>query len=131
MPVNNQDRSKQPLRAGGNSAALPVEGHGAARGEQIAMAPADSVSAKSAGRRGFRGEQSSVRNDGIKEKHGQTKDMGKKSVGGKVVGAAPVIPAEVQVSERRHGAGNNPDGGHEHQMCHGGSEKVSAKTNRS
>ena len=47
------------------------------------------------------------------EKHDQSKAQGKKSVGGKVVGPAPVVDSNIQVSERRHGAGNDPDGGRE------------------
>lgn len=142
MPINNQNRNKQPLRAGGNSAAKPIEDHKAAfRGHdkdhatQIAIGPSawrdikDSSKGDNEPAKGFNfGGNCAC--DPSREKHNQAKAMGKKSVGGKVVGEAPIIPSEVQVSERRHGAGNNPDGGHEHQMCGGGMEKVSAKINR-
>lgn len=52
------------------------------------------------------------------EKHDQTKDKGKRFVGGKPAGDAPVVSSDIQRSERRHGAGNkNFDGYEQHSSC--------------
>ena len=124
MPVNTQDRNKQPARTGGNCSEMQSEAHNAAKGEQIAQGSGKGDMTPGTG---FQcGGNASCA--GSKEKHDQAKDMGKKFVGGKAAGAAPIIPSEVQVSERRHGAGNNPDGGHEHQTK--GKERISAAINR-
>ena len=37
MPVNTQDRNKQPARTGGNCSEMQSEAHNAAKGEQIAQ----------------------------------------------------------------------------------------------
>ena len=127
MPVNTQDRNKQPARTGGNCPEMQSEAHNAAKGKQIAQGSSKGDMTPGAG---FDCGGQSV-DSPSKEKHGQSKDAGKKFVGGKAAGAAPVIPSEVQVSERRHGAGNNPDGGREHEMRGGGKERISDKINRS
>ena len=109
MYNNPQDRSNQPGRAGGNSAAKQSEKHNQSKATQIAQG--DSTGDKKPGQ-GFEcGGNASC--GGSVEAHDQAKDMGKKFVGGKMVGAAPVVDSNIQVSERRHGAGNNPDGLHE------------------
>lgn len=106
---SKQDRSIQPGRAGGNSAALPSEMHGAAKGSRIAIG--GSKGDKEPGQ-GFQCGGNASCGEST-EKHDQPKAQGKKSVGGKVVGPAPVVDSNIQVSERRHGAGNDPDGGRE------------------
>ena len=148
MPVNKQDRNKQFERCGGNCGEGAGEDNGSPRGEEIANTPAEKLGETAPGRREFRGHGNASGNTATGSprfhgnagaghlepndvslcKHDQPKDMGKKFVGGKLVGPAPDIPSEVQVSERRHGAGNNPDGGHEHQTK--GKERISADINR-
>lgn len=121
MYNNPQDRSIQPKRAGGNSAAKQSEKHNQSKATQIAQG--NSTGDKKPGQ-GFEcGGNASC--GGSVEAHDQSKDQGKKSVGGKMVGAAPVVDSNIQVSERRHGAGNNADGLHE-KSGQAKAERVSA-----
>lgn len=107
---SKQDRSNQPKRAGGNSAAMGIESHGSKRGERIAQGGSVGRVVETTSPRIEGGNEAAGSST---EKHDQAKAQGKKCVGGKAAGAAPVVDSNIQVSERRHGAGNDPDGAHE------------------
>ena len=126
MPVNTQDRNKQPARTGGNCPEMQSEAHNAAKGKQIAQGSSKGDMTPGAG---FDCGGQSV-DSPSKEKHGQSKDAGKKFVGGKAAGAA-MLSTDVQVASRAECAGNCSDGGREHEMRGGGKERISDKINRS
>jgi hypothetical protein len=110
---NPQDRSAQPGRLnGGNcadAAGAPSGSHGSKRGVAIgskaALAEAKQNEQVRGGGNCAEGES--------REKHDQPKAEGKHFIGDKLKGAAEVVEAEIQVSERRHGAGNSSEGARE------------------
>jgi hypothetical protein len=105
---SSQDRARQPKRAGGNSAEYGIEAHGQKRATKIGICGIGGVGTDT-GRDSSWGAQRDCGGNTAHapiEKHGQPKSKGNHFVGGKRVGDSPNIPQNIQVSERRHGAGN-------------------------
>lgn len=94
---NPQSREKQPTRDGGSK-----EQHDAKKAEQLANG--GSLGDCEPGQGFNEGGNSAMGED--REKHDQPKMEGRRYVGGNDVGPAPVVESNIQLSERRHGAGN-------------------------
>lgn len=123
--ASSQDRARQPKRAGGNSSEYGIESHDQKRATKIGIC-GEGGAGTDTGKDSSWGAQrdcgGNTANAPI-EKHDQPKMQGKRFVGGVEKGAAPVVDARFQRSERRHGAGYADFEGHEDRGR--GSKKVS------
>jgi hypothetical protein len=113
---SKQDRSVQPGRlCGGNSDSLQTELHQQKKGTQIKQGGGGGElqgSTTGTNRTWGNNEREQGGNSFAspsREKHDQPKNEGKHFRGGQLVGPAEVVDSNIQISERRHGAGNDHD----------------------
>jgi hypothetical protein len=112
---SKQDRSEQPCRLeGGNSSRSEVatEKHQQKRGTRIKQGGGggELQGSTTGTNRSWFNEREGGGNSvasASQEKHNQPKNEGKHFRGGQLVGPAEAVDSNIQVSERRHGAGND------------------------
>ena len=101
-----EDRSIQPKRAGGNSAAMPCEAHGQTKSSRIKQGGAGDKTTGKNSSWGFAFDGGGNSANGKGEQHGNAKRDS-------LQGSSRDVPTNISVSQRKNGAGNSSKGGQE------------------